>query len=81
MNDEQERWWNRFKVQVSSMRAFVANAQREDQLEALDAFQDVLEEIRTDFLEETQEKVRSTERVSVTEPARQPLATFASLKQ
>jgi hypothetical protein len=65
MNAEQEGWWNRFKVQVASTRTFVSDARAHDQLEALDAFQDVLDEIRTDFLEETQ-KYRMTNRADYT---------------
>lgn len=53
--EELERWWNRFKVQESSIRKFVADARAEDQLEALDALQDVLEEIRRDLFQETQQ--------------------------
>lgn len=49
---ERQLWRSRFKVQVSSVRKFVDDARREDQLEALDAFADVLDEIRYDILEQ-----------------------------
>lgn len=51
--DEREAWWNRFKVQVASLQRFVSDARTEDQWEALDAFGDVLDEIRGELLEET----------------------------
>lgn len=53
MNDR-ERWWNRFNVQVASVRQFVSEARTEEQLEALDAFQDILDKLREELLEETQ---------------------------
>jgi hypothetical protein len=52
--DERERWWNRYKTQVASVRKFISDARTEDQIEALEAFQDVLDEIRQELLEETQ---------------------------
>jgi hypothetical protein len=53
---ERERWWERFKVQVSSVQKFVADARAEDQWEALDAFGDVLDEIRDELFEETKKR-------------------------
>ncbi len=53
MNDR-ETWWDRFKMQAASVQQFVSEARTEDQLEALDAFQDVLDKLREEFLEETQ---------------------------
>lgn len=62
MNDR-ERWWNRFNVQAASVRQFVSEARAEDQLEALDAFQDVLDKLREELLEETQ-KFRQANRAA-----------------
>lgn len=53
MNDR-EKWWNRFMEQAASVQQFVSEGRTEDQLEALDAFQDVLDRLREEFLEETQ---------------------------
>jgi len=61
--DEREVWWNRFKVQVASLQKFVADARAEDQFEALDAFGDILDEIRNELLEATQ-KSRMTRRAA-----------------
>lgn len=52
--DDREKWWNRFKVQTASVQKFVSDARTEEQLEALDAFQDVLDKLRGEYLEETQ---------------------------
>ena len=39
---------------AASIRQFVSEARTEEQFEALDAFQDVLDKLREEFLEETQ---------------------------
>jgi hypothetical protein len=78
--DGRNQWWERFKEQVASTRKFVSDARAEGQLEALDAFQDVLDGIRGEFLEETQQfrranrAARTGQAVRRTHPSLRPVA-------